>query len=277
MIGSGLLSSLSLGCSPVDVGVSDDGNVVGALCSNKNLYIYHRQNGTYSLNTTLSHSEDVKAVSVSGDGEFVAVNRNKRLKVYEKASSYAAVISYSTEGDYGAVLYHSDSNQVFSSNAKDIRYFQGNPPTYIGQLSEPNAVFNDLSCTSSGDRMAGGGEDKKVYVYDRTTPPTFTLLQTLSFSDEIYGVHLTDDEKYLFVADKYGSLKALKKNSSDQYQLVDSVSTSINVRSMIVNPDGRITVGGESTTLKTYSFDETTDTFALEETITGLSSNLASM
>jgi hypothetical protein len=70
-------TTLSLGCMGVDLGVSDDGNILGILCTDNNLYMYHWTNGTiYSLNKTLPQSTDVRSVSVLGDGEKVVVNRN---------------------------------------------------------------------------------------------------------------------------------------------------------------------------------------------------------
>jgi hypothetical protein len=85
---------------------------------------------------------------VTDDGDYVAVNRNLGIEVYEKANNYQSVASLTTPTDQGDILYHKGSDQLFSSSTISIFYFSGNPPSFIAELTEPNTKMTAMSCSS---------------------------------------------------------------------------------------------------------------------------------
>jgi hypothetical protein len=139
----------------------------------------------------------------------VAVNGNQGINVYEKATNYGSLLSLVVPNAGGAVLYHQGSNQIFVSTAGDILQLEANPPTLKTMMLDPTTVTNGLSCTSSGEWLAAGG-DGGLLIYKRTAPFTFAFPQSISFGASFNDVAITDDG-YLFAVDAAGSLLAFQQ------------------------------------------------------------------
>jgi outer membrane protein assembly factor BamB len=178
-----------------DVDISADGRYIVA-CELEGKLLLFEKSGPNPI-WTYSTNGIIKA-KISADGNYI-IMCTTYMMLYLFQRDYATPLWTKTSavsGSYFPVDISGDGNEIVSGYDGIIYFFEKSSSTPIWQYDTGETVISALAISFSGDLIALGGQDRKIYTFNKTNP---IPIKIFDLTTSINSLSMSADGTYIAV------------------------------------------------------------------------------
>jgi WD40 repeat protein len=226
-----------------DVSISDDGNYVGGVSTQKAVI----KTPTKNLLTNLVWSR-AQFISVSGSGEYIGIADEKFVKLYDNTGG--ELYSYNTGGTINQIRVMDNGNliqggekppQLSAVNIRGNEVWNWEPG-----ISTAKVLVFDYS--ADGRNLLVGTQDDRVYYLETESKHMYTWFKDVS--GEVEDIKISDDGEKLYVLTDDNKVHSFDKYANKNWEK----QIDINTVEIEISKDGNYILTKPYNAADSYSF-----------------------
>jgi WD40 repeat protein/serine/threonine protein kinase len=255
---------------------SPDGQRVASASFDGTIKIWDARRGT-ELQTLQGHAKPVMSISFSPDGQRLAsASDDWTVKLWDLASGQELQPFAGPTSTVACLSFSPDDKQRLAAGTWNgtVHVWNGlNGKASLSIKAHPTEVLS-VALNAAGTRVASGGQDGKVKVWDTATGKELPL-HIKGHTGAVTSVAFSRDDAYLASAGKDKMVKVWDARSGKEIGSLqeDTKDESNEITSVSFSPNGqRLAWADRSGSVKVRNIKDTKDLFARSEHISGITS-----
>jgi len=235
------LSSLSQGCSMLDVTFSLDGQSIATADNCLQTVVWDLASGQ-TVSSDLDHTDIVSSVSFSPDGFLLASASRDNKVIVVNTSVRSSKFILNDQSDINAVAFNPDGTYIATGNADgQIKLWDANPINGYEVLGfRPHSRRIDaMEFSPNNTQYVTGSWDGTAFIWSLTGKPPIQLIR---HENQIRDMAISADGKKIITGGYDG--KAIIWDAASGAQLKTLSGDSQNVMAVTFSPNGKLAAGG---------------------------------
>jgi WD40 repeat protein len=199
--------------------LSADGKTLAAGCSDGSVRLWNLVEGTTLERPLTGHANDIWALALSADGSRLAAgHQDGVIRIWELTSHSVGRTLEVARNDQGPFLFIPRSAKMATADRDGI-HIRNHDGRSLNRLPDSSFSVMSLAVDPNGRRLAAGGEDGRIRVWDlRSGKLAFPLLA--GHSGKVFAVAFGTDETRLASGDSRGSMALWELNEPQRGRMV---------------------------------------------------------